>query len=75
MELTIKAAYEEILNSNEFCKWVNPELKPIKNPEFCNNHFMIQMDDFRTITDSVSVEIYNIRKEETVLVHCKIKEY
>lgn len=67
---TINQLYNIILNENCHSNWVNPKLIQIENSQYSNDHFMIEMDDFETITDCSQVHFYNIKKRSKITLHC-----
>lgn len=71
-KLRISEMYSEMLTENEAGGWINPRLEPIKNPYFSDN-FMIKLDDFKDIHESINVSIYNVSKrhDSTFIIHCK----
>lgn len=76
MKLTIEQMFSEMVEENETGgEWVNPKLEKISNPEFSEN-FMIQLDDFKGIHESVNVSIFSIKKfDGKIVIYCKQDDF
>ncbi len=72
MKLTLEEAFKELANANY--TWINPIFVPIQNPMYAKEHFMVTIDDFTTITQSLNVDIYNIRKSDKIIIHCTFRK-
>jgi hypothetical protein len=72
MKLTTEELYAEMLSENIGGNWINPKLEPLNNPLFKDN-FMIVLEDFYGIHESVNVSIYSVNKRHdgTITIHCK----
>lgn len=71
MRKTVEEMYSEIIEENNSGKWVNPRLEKINNPNYLDN-FMIKLDDFNRIHESVNVSIYSFSKwDDGFIIHCK----
>jgi len=72
MSKTVVQMYFQMIKENKDGGWVNPKLEEINNPHFLKN-FMIKLDDFKRIHESLDVKIYNISKSANngYIIHCK----
>ena len=76
MKLTTEQLFAEMVLENSGGGWVNPKLEPITNPLFKDN-FIITLDDFKAIHESVNVSIYSVNKNHngTIFIYCKPEKF
>jgi hypothetical protein len=76
MKLTTEQLFSEMVEENGFGGWINPKLEYINNPLFKDN-FMIVLEGFTGIQESVNVSIYSIRKmhDGSFNVFCKPESF
>lgn len=71
MKKTVEEMFSEMIKENEDSKWVNPRLERLTN-NYSLSNFIIKLDDFNRIHESMNVSIYNISKwPEGYILHCK----
>lgn len=74
---SIEKAYNELVKDNP--TWIEPILQRMDNPLFSKTHFLIDIKDFKEISSTAYVRIYNIRKwemttgNEIITIHCEIR--
>lgn len=78
-ENPIYKAYEEMLEYNKFnaqnlTNWVNPKLA-YKGDVFSNKNFNIEVDDFKSISNSLNVTVCMIQKfDKQTVISCRINK-
>ncbi len=62
--------FSEMLKENEAGNWVNPTMEKLNSHNLEN--FMIKLNDFKWIHESLNVSIYSISKlTDKIIIHCK----